>query len=71
MTTEPLTKFEPLIVSGKAALPAVMLVGDSEVVAGTGLSMVNVCAAVVPPPGAGLLTVTEAVPAVAMSAAGT
>jgi len=33
--------------------------------------MVNVCGALVPPPGVGLKTVTLAVPAVAMSDAGT
>lgn len=35
----------------------------------TGLAMVKVCALEVPPPGAGVTTVTATVPAVAMSAA--
>src|SRR5207253_833627 len=43
--------------------------GLSPVVAGTGFVMVKVCAFDVPPPGAGLKTVTCAVPAVARSVA--
>src|SRR2546422_3206783 len=38
---------------------------------GGGLTIVNVCAFEVPPPGAGFTTVTDAVPAVATLAAGT
>lgn len=41
-----------------------------DVVVGTGLLIVKVCAAEVPPPKVGLNTVTEAVPAVATSVAG-
>jgi hypothetical protein len=41
----------------------------SDVIAGTGLSIVKVRGLDVPPPGAGVETVTEAVPVVAMSAA--
>src|SRR3989338_8611133 len=69
-TTEPVTKFEPFTVSVKAAPPALALVGESELTAGTGLLMVKVRELEVPPPGAGLNTVTKAVSAVAMSAAG-
>ena len=48
-----------------------MLLGVSEVRFGTGLVMAKVAALEVPPPGAGLVTVTEAVPALAIFAAGT
>lgn len=68
-TTEVETKFVPLTVSVNAAPPAVALVGESEVIVGTGLFTVKLVAAEVPPPGAGLVTVTGKVPAVAMSAA--
>src|SRR6267378_2633803 len=69
-TLEPLTKLVPVSVSVKAALPAEVPVGDSVVSVGEGLVMLNVCAAEVPPPGAGVTTVTDAVAAVARSAAG-
>ena len=71
-TTEPLMKLLPLTVRVKAEPPAVADEGLMLVVAGTGLAaafIVKVWAFEVPPPGAGLNTVTEAVPAVAMSAA--
>jgi len=61
----------PFTVSVKPELPAAVEVGEIDVVVGTGLLMVNVWAADVPPPGAGVTTVTEAVPAVAISVAGT
>ena len=70
-TTDPETKFVPSTVSVKSELPAEVEVGLIEVVVGTGLLIVNVRAAEVPPPGAGVTTSTEAVPAVAMSIAGT
>jgi hypothetical protein len=73
-TTEEATKLLPLTAGVKAGPPAVALLGESKVRAGTGLStgllMVNVRALEVPPPGAGLNTVTWAVPSVAMSLAG-
>ena len=69
ITAEVDTNFLPLTVSVKAAPPAVTLEGESEVIAGTGLLIVNVCAAEVPPPGEGLNTTTDAVPAAEMSAA--
>ena len=53
----------------KAAPPAVAAFGLRPVVAGSGLLILKLCALEVPPPGSGLKTVTEAVPAVAMSAA--
>ena len=72
LTTEPKTKLLPLTVRVKAPPPAVALLGTRVVNAGTGLAalIVKVRALEVPPPGAGLNTVTEAVPAAAMSVAG-
>ena len=63
------TKFVPFTVKVNDPPPAVALGGESDLVVGIGLSIVNVSGADVPPPGAGLVTVTMAVPAVAMSAA--
>src|SRR5207253_2979984 len=72
-TDEPATKFVPFTVNVNAAPPAVADVGLRLVVVGTGFAgveIVNVWAFEVPPPGAGLNTVTDAVPAVARSVAG-
>jgi hypothetical protein len=63
------TKFEPVTVSVKAGMPAIMVLGLSNVSAGTGLLIVKVRGLDVPPPGAGVETVTDAVPPIAMSAA--
>lgn len=68
-TLEPATKLLPLTVSVNAGPPAFAVAGLRLVVVGTGLLIVNVRELEVPPPGAGLNTVTEAVPAMAMSAA--
>lgn len=68
-TTEAATKLVPLTVRVKAAPPAVALVGESEVIVGARLLTVKLVAVDVPPPGAGFVTVTPSVPAVAMSAA--
>lgn len=68
-TTEIETKFVPLTVSVNAAPPAVALVGESDVIVGAGLLMMNVAVAEVPPPGAGLVTVTFTEPPVAISVA--
>ena len=69
-TERPSTKFVPFTVRVKAASPAVLLVGEIVAVVGTGLLIVNVKAGVeVPPPGAGLTTVTSGVPADSMSSA--
>src|SRR5919108_337093 len=57
-TVLPGTKPVPVAVSVKAPPPAVALVGDTDVSVGTGLLTENVCAAEVPPPGAGVNTVT-------------
>jgi hypothetical protein len=70
-TTEPETKFEPFTVRVKAGPPAVALLGEIELIAGTGLLMVNVIAFDVPPPGRAFTTVTETVPAVLISDEGT
>jgi len=61
----------PLTVKLKAAVPAVAAAGKSEVRVGAGLgaAMGNAMAPEVPPPGAGLTTVIEALPMVAISAA--
>ena len=53
----------------KPLLPTAAVLGEIEVSVGAGLFTVNVLAADVPPPGVGVKTVTEAVPALAMSAA--
>jgi hypothetical protein len=58
LTTEVGTKFEPFTANVNAAPPTTALAGVSVAIAGTGLFTVNICAAVVPPPGEGLVTVT-------------
>jgi hypothetical protein len=70
-TVEAETKFVPVTVRVNAAPPAVALDGESEARVGAGLLMVNVRAPEVPPPGVGFITVTDAVPGVAMSLADT
>src|SRR5436190_729250 len=69
-TLEPLMKLVPVTVSVKAAFPAAALAGDRVESVGDGLLTLNVWAAEVPPPGAGVTTVTCGVPAVARSEAG-
>jgi len=70
-TMDDAMKFVPVTVSVKPGSPAVLLFGAMELSVGTGFGalIVNVCALDRPPPGAGLNTVTGAVPAVAMSLA--
>src|SRR5437660_138860 len=71
-TTEAATKFVPLTIRVKPAVPALALLGDSELIVGTrlgGMLIVNVRALDVPPPGLGEKTRTAAVPAIARSAA--
>lgn len=70
-TTDPATKFVPVTFKEKPAAPAIAVVCDSERSVGAGLLIVNVMPVEVPPPGAGFVTVTDAVPAVAKSASGT
>ncbi len=69
-TVAPFTKPLPVSVSVKPAPPTIALDGDSVASVGAGLLIVKVCAAEVPPPGAGVTTVTDAVPVAATSAAG-
>ena len=69
-TVEPLMKPVPVTVSVKAELPAAIEVGLSAVSAGMPLVMVNGVAFEVPPPGAGVTTVTLGMPAAAKSLAG-
>src|SRR5579864_8502249 len=68
-TVAPLTNPEPLMVSVKPVPPAVALVGESDVTVTLGLLIVNWMFPEVPPPGAGFVTATFTVPAVAISAA--
>src|SRR2546422_830990 len=67
-TPAPATKFVPVTVSVNAGAPATAKTGFSPVVVGAGFTIVRVCGFDAPPPGAGLTTVTCAVPAAAMSA---
>src|SRR5882762_1402711 len=73
LTTEPLRNPVPFTVSVNAAVPAVAFAGDSELIAGTGFVALIVKAELpdVPPPGAGLNTVTCATIANNMSRAET
>jgi hypothetical protein len=69
-TVAPATKPAPVRVKVKAAPPAVVEVGAIEVSVGPETALiVNDRLPDVPPPGAGFVTVTVAVPAVAISAA--
>jgi hypothetical protein len=69
-TTELLTKLVPFTVSVNAPVPALVVVGDIDVIFGNGLFTVNVTEFDVPPPGAGFVTVTPGVlPGVATSPA--
>src|SRR3989442_544250 len=68
-TTDPAMKLAPLTVRLKAGAPACADVGLMAVMFGTGFTgtvMVKLSALEVPPPGAGLKTVTEATPVLAM-----
>jgi hypothetical protein len=70
LTTELDVKLLPLAVRVKLAPPAATEVGLMLVSTGAGgLVMVSVCPEEVPPPGAGVKTVIEGVPAAATSAA--
>jgi len=57
-----LTKFAPLMVSVKAAEPAIAEAGLRPVMAGTGLVIAKLYTLDVPPPGGGFTTVMLAVP---------
>ncbi len=71
-TTELVLKPEPFTVSVTPAPPTVAAAGLRAASTGTGFtaSMVKLCAFDVPPPGVGLNTSTDAVPALAISVAG-
>jgi hypothetical protein len=70
-TTEPAANPLPSTVRVKAELPAAAVEGVIPVSEGAGFPlMVKASAGVVPPPGAGVKTVTWAVPTAAMSDAG-
>jgi hypothetical protein len=72
-TTELPTKSEPNTVKVNAGSPGVALVGERENIVGTGLVplvIVKFTAFDVPPPGAGLITVTATMPTEAIAAAG-
>src|SRR5205823_5334410 len=68
-TTLLCTKLVPFTVRVNCGPPAVALLGESDVVVGTGLLTVKLTALDVPPPGGGFITVTGTTPALAMSAA--
>lgn len=68
LTTEAETKLVPLTVRIKPDPPTRVDVGEIDVVAGIGLLVVKTCEFEVPPPRAGLNTVTVEVPAEAISA---
>ena len=68
-TVEDGTKLVPVTVNVKPAPPVKAELGFKEVIVGAGLLIVKFRALETPPPGAGLETVTIAVPPVAMSAA--
>jgi len=70
LTTDPDTKPVPFTVKVKPVPPAVAFVGEREDATGAGLLIVKVWALEMPPPGGGFVTVTLAVPPVAISAAG-
>ena len=59
----------PFTVSRNCAPPDATEDGFKLLIAGTGVAIVNVSALEVPPPGAGLTTVTLAVPTLVMSTA--
>ena len=68
-TVAPLAKPVPVRVRVNAAPPAVALVGESDVRPGDEPVTANVTEALVPPPGAGFVTVTGKLPTVKRSAA--
>lgn len=66
-TLTPGTKPAPVSVSVNGPPPRVTTPGSMDRMRGSGLTMVNVSAVEVPPPGDGVNTVTSAVPCAAMS----
>jgi len=70
-TVHPFTKFVPCTSRTCCPDPAAIVVGVIDVSVGTGLVTVNATELEGPPPGAGFVTITAGVPAVAMSTAST
>lgn len=70
LTTQPLTKLVPLTVSVKPAAPAVAEDGERPETVGTGLLTEKFCELLIPPPGAGLETLTGNCPELARSELG-
>jgi hypothetical protein len=68
-TDEVATKFVPVTLTESPLLPAGALAGARPAIAGTGFVTEKLNAPEVPPPGAGVVTVTVRVPALATSAA--
>ncbi len=71
LTCAPFTKPDPFTVNVCALFDPVTGFGDTLVMDGPTELIVNVAPADVPPPGLGVYTVTVALPAEAMSLAGT
>src|SRR4029453_10687307 len=69
-TTEDATKLTPVTVRVNAAAPAVAVLGVRPLTVGAGFRIAKLRGAAAPPPGAGVTTVTAAVPVVARSVAG-
>src|SRR3990172_531392 len=69
-TREPETKPAPLTMIARLGEPTIAAAGERLLMAGTGLLMVRSVALDVPPPGKGLKTVIENVPALVTSPAG-
>jgi hypothetical protein len=70
LIVEPLTKSEPVAVIVVSGSPAVAVVGLMLSSVGARLLTVRVCGLEVPPPGVGVTTVIDSVPAVARSLVG-
>ena len=70
-TVDDALKFVPVMARVNCAPPATVEVGEIEIVVGTGLLTVKVCAPDVPPPGPGFTTVIKSAPPTEISAAGT
>jgi hypothetical protein len=67
-TTEPCTKFTPVTFNVSAAVPAEILVGETELPPGAGLFTANVVTTEITPPG--LVTITNGFPTTAIALAG-
>jgi hypothetical protein len=70
LTVELATNPDPVSTREETAWPTIPEVGETAVTTGGGLLIVKVCARLVPPPGAGFVTVTLTGPAVLSCEAG-